>query len=169
MGGPGSRYTRPMAPGPSHLAAALALARAHPVVLFDGVCNLCNRSVQFIVDRDPDATFRFASLQSECAARLLAERGQAAPVGEPDSVLLVEGDVVYERSDAALRIAGRLRGPVRWVSLFGIVPRVLRDVVYRIVGRYRYRWFGRSDECRLPSPELSSRFLDAASDAPPAH
>ena len=130
-----------------------------PILLFDGVCNLCNGTVQFIIDRDPKAQVRFAALQSEAARRELEARGHAAPEGEPDSVLLVEGDRVYERSDAALRVARKLSGAWPLLFAFIIVPRFLRDLVYRFIARHRYRWFGKTDECRVPTPELRARFL----------
>lgn len=129
------------------------------VVLFDGVCNLCNASVQFILDRDPQARFRFASLQSDAAKRLLSTRGLALPEGDPESVMLVEGDRVYSHSDAALRIARGLRGVWKALVAFLIVPRFIRDAVYRFIARNRYRWFGRTEECRIPTPALRARFL----------
>lgn len=131
----------------------------HPIMLFDGVCNLCNGTVHFVIDRDPNGVIRFAALQSEAGKRVLSERGVALPEGDPDSVLLVEGDRVYERSDAALRIARKLKG--LWPALFAfvIVPRFLRDLVYKFIARNRYRWFGKTDECRVPTPELRARFL----------
>lgn len=142
---------------------ALDRARAHlagggAVVLFDGVCNLCNASVRFVIDHDPGARFAFAPLQSAAAARLLAERGYEG--AELSSVLLVEGRRVHARSTAALRVARRLSGgwPLLWA--FMIVPRFVRDAVYDWVARNRYRWFGRQDACRIPTPELASRFLD---------
>lgn len=131
----------------------------HPIVLFDGVCNLCNGTVQFIIDRDPSGAFRFAALQSDAGKTALAARGRAAPEGEPDSVLLLDGDRVYERSDAALRIARRLSGAWRLFFVFIVVPRFLRDLVYRFIAKHRYRWFGKTEECRVPTPELRARFL----------
>ena len=128
------------------------------VVLFDGVCNLCNGAVQFIIDRDPQAHFRFAAQQSEPGAALLARVGRPLS-GEPDTIVLVEGGRVYERSDAALRIARRLSGAWRLLALLRVVPRPLRDAVYGLVARSRYRVFGRSAECRVPTPELRARFL----------
>lgn len=136
---------------PSHLK--------QPIVLFDGVCNLCHASVQFIIDRDPAGRFRFASLQSDVAKDLLAARGQKPPTGDPDSILLLEGDRVSSHSTAALRIARRLRGAWKLLALCLVVPRPVRDFVYRYIARNRYRWFGRSVECRLPSPALRGRFL----------
>ena len=131
----------------------------HPVVLFDGVCNLCNGTVQFIVDRDPAGRFRFASLQSEAGARVLREHGREPPAGDPDSIVLVEGGTLYEHSSAALRIARRLGFP--WsLGVVGLaVPRLARDAVYRFIARNRYRWFGREESCRVPTPALRARFL----------
>lgn len=138
------------------------------VVLFDGVCNFCNASVHFIIDRDPAQRFRFAALQSEAAAGLLRSRGVAPPQGDPDSIVLVEGERVYQRSTAALRIARRLRFPWPLLYAFVAVPRPLRDLVYRFIARNRYRWFGRSEECRVPTPELRSRFLVEREERPAA-
>jgi predicted DCC family thiol-disulfide oxidoreductase YuxK len=128
-----------------------------PVILFDGVCNLCNASVLFVIERDPDARFAFAPLQSEFGAALLREHGYH---GDPlTTVLLIEDGRIYDRSSAALRIARRLSGlwPLLWA--LRIVPRPLRDAAYDWLARRRYRWFGRSEACRMPTPELRSRFL----------
>ena len=131
----------------------------HPIVLFDGVCNLCNASVTFIIDRDPTANFRFASLQSDYGKELLA--GAGMPVGEeqPGSVVLVEGDRVYVRSTAALRIARQLTGPWTMLYAFMAIPSAWRDLAYRFIARNRYRWFGRREACRVPTTELRARFL----------
>jgi predicted DCC family thiol-disulfide oxidoreductase YuxK len=129
----------------------------HPVVLFDGVCNLCNGSVQFIIARDPSAHFRFAPLDSAAARSLI---GESAPLGAvPDSIVLMDHRRMYTRSAAALRIARRLRFP--WPLLYAliIVPRPLRDAIYDFIARNRYRWFGKRDTCMVPSPELRARFL----------
>jgi predicted DCC family thiol-disulfide oxidoreductase YuxK len=127
------------------------------VVLFDGVCNLCNASVNFIIDRDPAGHFKFAALQSEAASGMLAPCG---PSGEAlSSVVLLEEGRCYERSAAALRIARRLSGAWPLLYAFVVVPRPLRDAVYDWVARNRYRWFGKRDACRLPTPELRARFL----------
>lgn len=134
--------------------------RAQPVVLFDGVCNLCTASVQFIIDRDPKAHFRFTSLQSDAGQAILAELGHALPEGDPESVLLVEDGKLFEHSDAALRIARRLDGPFRVMSIFLALPHAIRDPAYRFIARNRYRWFGKAASCRLPTPELRARFLD---------
>jgi predicted DCC family thiol-disulfide oxidoreductase YuxK len=131
---------------------------AHPVILFDGVCNLCNSSVDFVIDRDPEARFRFASLQEETGRDLL-RRHDLAPE-TMDSVVLIEEERVYIRSTAALRIAHRLPFPWPLFSVFFILPAPLRDFFYDLIARNRYRWFGRRETCRMPTPELQARFLD---------
>jgi predicted DCC family thiol-disulfide oxidoreductase YuxK len=130
-----------------------------PVVLFDGVCNLCNGTVQFLIDHDRDAHLRFAALQSEAGARVLQAHGRAVPTGDPDSVLLVAGGHVYSHSDAALRIARLLGFPWSLAAVALVVPRFVRDAVYRFIARHRYRWFGREESCRVPTPALRARFL----------
>ena len=127
------------------------------VVLFDGVCNLCNGSVQFIIARDPDARFRFAALDSEAAKRMLRECGVTFPL--PDSMVLIERGTAYTRSSAALRIARRLRFSWRLSYALIIVPPALRDAIYDLIASHRYSWFGRRDACMVPTPELRSRFL----------
>lgn len=130
------------------------------IVLFDGVCNFCNASVRFVIDRDPRATLRFASLQSDAGRRVLDGLGQPAVEGDPRSIVLVEGGKVYQRSSAALRIARHLRGGWSLLALLLVVPRPLRDLVYRWFAARRYRWFGKAEACRVPAPELRARFLD---------
>jgi predicted DCC family thiol-disulfide oxidoreductase YuxK len=135
-------------------------ASAHPVLLFDGVCNLCNGSVQLIIRRDPEGRFRFASLQSAAGQRYLDELRidrQAL-----DSLILVEGDRWSKESDAVLRIARHLGGPWKMLAVFRLVPGPLRDWAYRLIARNRYRWFGKRESCWLPTQELRERFLDAA-------
>jgi predicted DCC family thiol-disulfide oxidoreductase YuxK len=133
------------------------------VILFDGVCNLCNRAVQFVVRHDRHRRFLFASLQSRAAARLLRGRPgvevMEAMEARPESVVLVHGDRIYTRSTAALRIAGGLGFPWSLGSVLVAVPRPLRDWVYDVVARNRYRWFGKRDVCMVPTPELQARFL----------
>ena len=128
-----------------------------PIVFFDGFCNLCTGAVRFIIARDPHARFRFASLDSHAARTRL---GPALDT-QPDSVLLLDADGLHARSAAALRIARGLRGP--WPLLAraaSLVPRALRDRVYDLVARRRYRWFGQRDSCLVPTPALQARFLD---------
>lgn len=130
----------------------------HAVIFFDGVCNLCNSSVNFIIDRDPNGYFRFAALQSDAAARRLPAHGITPEALE--SLVLLEDGACYRRSSAALRIARRLGGAWPLLYVFVLVPRPLRDAVYDWIAAHRYRWFGRRDTCRVPTPELRARFLD---------
>ena len=129
-----------------------------PVILFDGVCNLCNGTINWIIDRDRAGQFRFATLQSEAARRLLDSTQCSGDPGE--SVVLIEGGRVLKRSSAVLTAAKMLGWPWRiWYGLM-LVPRPIRDAVYDFVARHRYRWFGRTDVCRVPTPELKARFLE---------
>lgn len=128
------------------------------LILFDGVCNLCSSSVQFIINRDPKSRFRFASLQSETGKKLL-EKFQL-PVDALYSIILVQGNSYLERSDAALEIARKLSGLWPLFYAFKIVPNVLRDPIYNWISRNRYKWFGKKDACWLPTPELKARFVD---------
>ena len=128
-----------------------------PVVLFDGVCNLCNGSVRFVIERDPHKHFQFAPLQSETATTLIG--GTADPLAMPDSIVLVDDGRLYVRSTAALRIARRLRFPWPLVWVFMAVPRPLRDWVYVVIARHRYGWFGKRDTCMVPTKEIRDRFL----------
>jgi predicted DCC family thiol-disulfide oxidoreductase YuxK len=128
-----------------------------PLVLFDGVCNLCNGVVQFIIRRDPRGVFQFAPLTSVAAQRAL----QAVPTdGLLDSIVLVDTGRIYTRSDAALRIARELGFPWMLAYAFVVVPRGLRDWVYDAIAARRYRWFGRRNECMIPTPSIRDRFLD---------
>lgn len=130
-----------------------------PVILFDGVCNLCNAAVTWVIERDRRARFRFASLQSAAAESLLREAGAAGPL--PDSIVVVDAGGVHVRSEAALRIASGLGFPWSLAAAGRILPRGLRDRLYAWVARNRYRWFGRRDSCMVPSAALAARFLDA--------
>jgi predicted DCC family thiol-disulfide oxidoreductase YuxK len=127
------------------------------IILFDGVCNLCNGAVRFIIERDPRARFAFAPLQSAAARAVLEKHGAPTPL--PDSMVLIEGGRVYVRSAAVLRIARGLRFPWRLACALAAVPRPLRDWAYRLIARSRYRWFGKSESCMVPTPELRARFL----------
>ena len=127
-----------------------------PVILFDGVCNLCNASVNFVIDRDPEGLFRFAPLQSDYATGIV----ELHNIGKGlDTIVLLEDGKVYDRSTAALRIARRLKGPWPVLYLGMVIPRFFRDGVYRFIARNRYRWFGQTDQCRVPTADLQARFL----------
>jgi predicted DCC family thiol-disulfide oxidoreductase YuxK len=132
---------------------------ASPVLLFDGVCNLCNGVVQFVLRHDVSGEIKFASQQSEFGAQLLAARG----IQGMQSVVLIEGDRVYTHSDAALRLLHHLPAPWRWFAELKIIPKPLRELVYTFIARYRYRIFGKREACWLPKPEWKARFLDRVS------
>ena len=129
-----------------------------PVILFDGVCNLCTGSVRFVIERDSRKQFRFASLQSPVADKLLGPRRNEAD--RLESVVLVVGERIYRKSSAALLIARRLDGLWPLLSVLLAIPRPLRDAVYDWIGRRRYRMFGKRAACWKPQPELADRFLD---------
>ncbi|UIP01093.1 thiol-disulfide oxidoreductase DCC family protein [Halobaculum sp. CBA1158] len=132
----------------------------HPVVLFDGVCNLCHGAIRFLVRHDTAGVFRFAPLESPVGRALLAEHG--LPTESHDSFVLVDGDGAHERSTAALRVARRLDSPWDLAWALRVVPRRLRDGAYDLVATYRYRVFGRRDECAIPEPEIRERFAERA-------
>ncbi len=133
----------------------------HPVVLFDGVCNLCNSTVNWLLDRDEGGRLRYATLQSRAARQVVAQAGITDPSTLPDSIVLVDRDGVHLRSTAALRIGVHLGFPYSLARIAFVVPRPIRDAVYSLIARNRYRWFGRRDVCMRPTPELTARFLDA--------
>ncbi|WP_226036848.1 thiol-disulfide oxidoreductase DCC family protein [Aquibacillus saliphilus] len=127
------------------------------VILFDGMCNLCNGSVQFIINRDPSGHFKFASLQSEIGKQLVNKHGIPETI---DSFIVIENGKVYYKSSAALRVSRNLKGLWKLASVFRLIPRPLRDAIYRIVARNRYKWFGKRDECMIPTPKNKKRFLE---------
>lgn len=133
-------------------------AGERPVVFFDGECNLCNGFVDFVMRHDREARFAFASLQGVLASHLTV--GRDSSDDHPSTILLFDGDRVYRRSEAVLRVLLRLRGWPRAIGRIGLLfPRVVRDRAYTIVARHRYGWFGKRDTCRLPSPEERDRLL----------
>jgi predicted DCC family thiol-disulfide oxidoreductase YuxK len=129
----------------------------HAIILFDGICNFCNRSVNWIIRHDPGGYFRFAPLQSEAGARLQEEFGLDASA--LDTLVLIEGGRTYVKSTAALRIVRRARSPWRVLYALIVVPPPVRDYAYDSFARRRYRWFGKRDECMAPSTAVRERFL----------
>lgn len=129
-----------------------------PILLFDGVCNLCQGSVQFVIQHDPEAKVRFASQQSAIGRQWMERYGHDPD--RIDSLILIEDGRSYTLSSAALRIARHLSAPWRWLYALIIVPPLLRDPVYRLIAANRYRWFGQKDSCWMPTPDLRARFLD---------
>ena len=149
----------PSTPSQEKLHDLDAILQKHPyLVLFDGVCNLCNGSVLFIVDRDKASRFSFAPLQSPLGQQLCTRFG--LPTQHYDSLVLVEHGKVFLRSTSALRIARHLRFPWFLLAAGLLLPRFLRDPFYNLIARNRYRWFGKEESCRIPTPDLRKRFLD---------
>lgn len=133
-----------------------------PVIVFDGVCNLCNAAVDFVIRRDRGRRFLFASNQSEAGRALLESHG--LDPADLRTIYLVEDGRVTDRSTAALRIARGLSGPWKLASGFLVVPRPLRDPVYKLIAHNRYRLFGRRETCRLPTADERARFLESLDD-----
>jgi predicted DCC family thiol-disulfide oxidoreductase YuxK len=128
------------------------------LVLFDGVCNLCNGAVQFIIKRDPEGKIVFSSLQSDFAASQLKKFGMDP--GSLYSIIVIEKGSRLERSDAILAIASNLAGIWPMLKVFKFLPRLIRDGIYNLVAAYRYRVFGKQDSCMIPTPELRARFIE---------
>lgn len=132
--------------------------KKYSIVLFDGVCNFCNTSVQFMIKRDVKDLLRFAPLQSE-VGKLLIEKYQIN-ISEIDSVIIIENDKPYYYSTAALKIAKKLSGFYPLLYSFIFIPSFIRNPIYKWVARNRYKWFGKKDSCMIPTPEVRKKFLE---------
>jgi predicted DCC family thiol-disulfide oxidoreductase YuxK len=128
-----------------------------PVILFDGICNLCNSSVRFILERDTKEQFLFSSLQSDASKKLLLHLNYK--IRQMNSILLVENGQIHEKSEAVLKISARLRFPWNLTNVFRIVPVALRDKIYDLVANNRYRWFGKKDKCVFKMNAYENRFI----------
>ena len=129
----------------------------NPVLLFDGVCNLCSGVVQFVLKHESEPGILFGTLQSEAARRYI-EKLHIEP-GDMSSVIFIDNNTVYLKSEAAFKIAGYLKTPWSWVRLFGLLPRSASDFFYDLIAKSRYRIFGKSENCFVPSAKFESRFL----------
>ena len=129
------------------------------IILFDGVCNLCNSSVQFVIKRDKKDIFRFAPLQSEIGKKMVEERG--IDTSTVDSIILVEPNIAYyTKSSAAIEIANDLGGIWKILNVFTyILPVSVRDWIYDFIARNRYKWFGKKEQCMIPTPEMKAKFI----------
>lgn len=127
------------------------------IILFDGVCNFCNSSINFVIERDPHKKFKFAPLQSDAGEKI--QKQFNLDTSKLDSVLLIKNGKVLSKSTAALYIAKELKGLWPLLFIFIIVPPFLRNLVYNYIAKNRYKWFGRQDSCMMPSPDVRSRFL----------
>lgn len=126
------------------------------IILFDGICNFCNSSVQFILKRDKTGYFHFASLQSESGASLLQK--YRLP-NDLNSFVLLENEKYYTQSSAALQVCKRLNGAYKLFYVFIVIPKPIRDIFYNYLAKNRYKWFGKKESCMLPTPEYRKRFL----------
>lgn len=133
------------------------MVSSSPIILFDGICNLCNRSVQFIIKHDKEKVYRFAAFQSKAGQKLLQQYN--LPLKQYSSFLLIENNKAYSQSTAALKVAKNLSGPVKLAVVFNIVPAGIRNIVYNFVARNRYQWFGKKESCMVPTQDLKARFL----------
>ena len=129
------------------------------IIVFDGVCNLCNSAINFVIKRDKKDVFRYASLQSEIGKQLIAERN--IDTSKTDSIILIEPNLAYyHKSTAALHIAKQLSGMYPLLSVCLILPKFFRDWIYDIIAKNRYKWFGKKESCMIPAPELKALFID---------
>lgn len=137
----------------------MILKDGEKIILFDGVCNLCNNAIQFIIKRDKKNLYKFAALQSDAATALLKERG--IDISKIDSIILIDPNTAYyTKSSAALEIGKTFGGGWRLLGLFEWVPGPIRDWVYDLIAKNRYSWFGKRNECMVPTKELKAKFLD---------
>lgn len=133
------------------------MIETHKIILFDGVCNLCNGAINYVIKRDQKNVFKFAALQSEIGQELTAKF--KIDGSKVDSIILIDGDKHHEKSTAALYIAKHLSGAYPLLFGFIIVPKFIRNAVYDYVARNRYKWFGKKDKCMIPTAELKNKFL----------
>lgn len=134
-----------------------AIPQNTQIILFDGVCNFCNASINFIIDHDPEKYFKFAPLQSDLGQDILKQFNRNTE--DFDSVILLRNNTLYQKSEAAVEIAKQLSGAWKYLSFFGILPAFCLNFFYDIIAKNRYRIFGKTETCRMPTPELRERFL----------
>jgi len=135
------------------------LPKHKKLILFDGVCNLCNTAVLYVIKRDKEKVFMFAPLQSDIGSKIIKKYN--IDINKIDSILLFEHDKgLYYKSTAALKIASTLSFPTKLLSIFLLVPSFIRNVIYDYIAKRRYKWYGKQDSCMIPTPELNSKFLE---------
>ncbi len=130
----------------------------HSIIFFDGVCNLCDATVHWVIKHDKKNVFRFASLQSDFAKKMLQDYTTKKSI--PDSLVLLENNKIYVKSDAALRIVKKLSGIYSLLYAFIVLPSFVRDLIYDLVAKNRYKWFGKKENCLIPEASLKSKFID---------
>jgi predicted DCC family thiol-disulfide oxidoreductase YuxK len=129
----------------------------NPIILFDGVCNFCNGAINFVLKQDKKGIFRFAPLQSEAGQKLLQEYNLSTK--EFDSFVLIDNGKVYKKSAASLRVMNKLPWYWKEAQILRIVPTAFRDAIYDFIASNRYKWFGKKEQCMIPTPEMRSKFL----------
>ncbi|MBU3714251.1 MAG: thiol-disulfide oxidoreductase DCC family protein [Ferruginibacter sp.] len=127
------------------------------IVIFDGVCNFCNKSVQWIIRHDKNNQIKFAAHQSEAGVKLLNQYGLST--NDIDTVVLIKEGIAYKRSDAFIQICRLLKGFPRYFSIIRFIPRFIRDFFYNIIAKYRYKLFGKKEQCMIPTPGIKEKFL----------
>jgi predicted DCC family thiol-disulfide oxidoreductase YuxK len=127
------------------------------IILFDGLCNFCNASINKIIELDKKNKFKFAAIQSEAGKKLLTEF--STDFSKTDSILLIENKIVLSKSTAVLKIAKQLSGVYKLCYAFIIIPTFMRDLIYDLIARNRYKWFGKKESCMIPTKEVSGKFL----------
>jgi len=132
------------------------LEKQKPIIFFDGVCNLCNGAINFIIDRDKKGYFKFAPLQSKIAKKFVPQ----SVIENTDSIIYLDSGQLYSKSTAALKIARHLDGPWKGFYAFIIIPKFIRDYFYDLIAKNRYKWFGKRESCRMPTKEIKNRFLE---------
>ncbi len=133
------------------------MSNKHKIILFDGVCNLCNATVNFVIKRDKKDRFRFAALQSEYGKSIVLKFD--VDTSQTDSIILVDNDTCFVKSTAALHISKSLSGAYPLFFIFIIIPAFIRNWVYDFIARNRYKWFGKKESCMIPTPALKDKFL----------
>jgi len=128
------------------------------LIIFDGVCNFCSASTNFIIKRDPESKFKFATVQSDTGVQLLSKLN--IDPSAPNTFVLIKNESVFLKSNAALEIAKELSGPLQLMSYMRFIPRVIRDSIYDLVARNRYRIMGKRDSCMVPTENIRARFID---------
>jgi predicted DCC family thiol-disulfide oxidoreductase YuxK len=129
----------------------------HPVILFDGVCNFCNGAINFVLKHDRKGIFRFAALQSQAGQKLLKQYHLST--NDFESFILIDDGQVYKKSSASLRVLNKLPWYWKEIQILKIIPRIFSDAIYDFIAKHRYKWFGKKEQCMVPTPEIRSRFL----------
>ncbi len=133
------------------------IAKKHPIILFDGVCNLCDNSVRFVIKNDGRNSFKFGALQANNVQEFLKQKN--SKFSNIDSILLVTEHKIYTKSSAALTIAKKMKNRYSLLYIFYIIPKTIRDVFYDFIAQNRYKWYGKKDACMIPSKELQDKFI----------